>query len=71
MKEITTEKPRIDWIDLAKGFCILLVMWWHIKELYSNRGFTDRNDAVYGDVFPHAALLLSVRTVLQDIQRVF
>lgn len=47
MKEITTEKPRIDWIDLAKGFCILLVMWWHIKELYSNRGFTDRNEMLY------------------------
>lgn len=22
-------------------------MWWHIKELYSNRGFTDRNDFLY------------------------
>ncbi|MCD8281730.1 MAG: acyltransferase [Prevotella sp.] len=41
------EKPRIDWIDLAKGICILLVMWWHVKELYSNRGFTDRSYVLY------------------------
>ncbi len=40
-------KRRIEWIDLAKGFCILLVMFWHTKELYSNRGFTDRNDLLY------------------------
>lgn len=46
MKPSTTTR-RIDWIDLAKGFCILLVMWWHIKELYSNRGFTDRNYILY------------------------
>lgn len=41
------EKRRIQWIDLAKGFCILLVMFWHTKELYSNRGFTDRNHLLY------------------------
>lgn len=40
-------KKRIEWIDLAKGFCILLVMFWHTKELYSNRGFTDRNHFLY------------------------
>jgi fucose 4-O-acetylase-like acetyltransferase len=44
---LDTRKKRIEWIDLAKGFCILLVMWWHIKELYSNRGFTDRNYLLY------------------------
>jgi len=44
---MATTKKRIEWIDLAKGFCILLVMWWHIKELYSNRGFTDRNTWLY------------------------
>lgn len=44
---MTATKKRIEWIDLAKGFCILLVMWWHIKELYSNRGFTDRNTWLY------------------------
>ncbi len=38
---------RIEWIDLAKGLCILLVMWWHVKELYSNRGFTDRSILLY------------------------
>ncbi len=42
-----TKVRRIEWIDLAKGFCILLVMWWHIKELYSNRGFTDRSYFLY------------------------
>ncbi len=41
------ERKRIEWIDLAKGFCILLVVWWHIKELYSNRGFTDRSYLLY------------------------
>ncbi len=41
------KKERIAWIDLAKGFCIMLVMWWHIKELYSNRGFTDRSILLY------------------------
>ncbi len=41
------EKKRIEWIDLAKGICILLVMWWHVKELYSNRGLTDRNLPLY------------------------
>ncbi len=40
-------KRRIEWIDLAKGFCILLVMFWHTKELYSNRGFTDRSHFLY------------------------
>lgn len=37
------EKKRIEWIDLAKGICILLVMWWHIKELFSNKGIADRD----------------------------
>ncbi len=41
------QKERIEWIDLAKGFCIMLVVWWHIKELYSNRGFTDRSVLLY------------------------
>ena len=44
---MTSPSRRIEWIDLAKGFCILFVMWWHIKELYSNRGFTDRNYWLY------------------------
>ncbi len=41
------QTKRIEWIDLAKGFCIMLVVWWHIKELYSNRGFTDRSILLY------------------------
>ncbi len=42
-----TSSKRIEWIDLAKGICIVLVVWWHIKELYSNRGFTDRSLYLY------------------------
>ncbi len=41
------EKKRIEWIDLAKGFCILLVMWWHIKELFCNKGIADRDTFLY------------------------
>ncbi len=41
------QQQRIEWIDVAKGLCIILVMWWHIKELYSNRGFTDRSYLLY------------------------
>ncbi len=41
------QQKRIEWIDLAKGMCIMLVIWWHIKELYSNRGFTDRSYLLY------------------------
>ncbi len=40
-------KKRIEWVDLAKGICIILVMWWHVRELYSNRGFTDRPVLLY------------------------
>ncbi len=44
---MSEQQKRIEWIDLAKGICILLVVWWHIKELYSNRGFTDRSYLLY------------------------
>lgn len=30
MKEATPNKPRIQYFDLAKGICILLVVWFHL-----------------------------------------
>ncbi len=45
MKSINNK--RIEWVDLAKGICIMLVVFWHIKELYSILGFTDRSMLLY------------------------
>ncbi|MDY4684793.1 MAG: acyltransferase family protein, partial [Sodaliphilus sp.] len=30
----TIKAPRIEYIDLAKGICILLVVLFHLKEMY-------------------------------------
>lgn len=29
-------KPRLEWIDLAKGFCMMLVVWSHVYLLFKN-----------------------------------
>lgn len=36
IENITAQKPRLEWIDLAKGLCMMLVVWSHVYLLFQN-----------------------------------
>lgn len=40
-KEAITTTPRIAYFDLAKGVCILLVVWYHLRELFDMHSALD------------------------------
>ena len=58
----TQPTKRIEWIDLAKGIGMILVLYGHLSGSGDNPWFPDLGGGYMGDILiPHAVVLLAER----------